>query len=241
MKILSIGNSFSTDAHKWLCKLAEINGINIETANLFIGGCSLEAHWKNFTENSADYSLEINGNEGENLISIPQALAMDKWDVITFQQASHFSGMSETYEPYLTNLVNAVKESQPHAKFYFHQTWAYETDSLHEGFASYNRNQKEMFERIISVSQKAAKAIGAEIIPVGTVIQQIRETVPGFDYQHGGLSLCRDGFHLSFDYGRFTAAAVWLRTLTGKKIECNAFHNFDTKLLNKILKVVNCI
>ena len=241
MKILSIGNSFSTDAHKWLCKLAEINGINIETANLFIGGCSLEAHWENFIGNNTDYSLEINGNEGEKLINIPQALAMNKWDIITFQQASHFSGIAESYEPYLSNLVAEVRKIQPQAKLYFHQTWAYETDSLHPGFADYNHSQQEMFERIVAASRKAAKAIGAEIIPVGTVIQQIRKTVPEFDYQNGGLSLCRDGFHLSFDYGRFAAAAVWLLTLTGKKIECGAFQNFDAALLNKILEVVNSI
>lgn len=241
MKILSIGNSFSTDAHKWLCKLAEINGTNIKTANLFIGGCSLEAHWKNFIGNNTDYSLEINGNEGEKLINIPQALAMNKWDVITFQQASHFSGIAESYEPYLSNLVAEVRKIQPQAKLYFHQTWAYETDSLHPGFADYNHSQQGMFERIVAASRKAAKAIGAEIIPAGTVIQQIRKTVPEFDYQNGGLSLCRDGFHLSFDYGRFTAAAVWLRTLTGKKIKCGAFQNSDAALLNKILEVVNSI
>lgn len=241
MKILSIGNSFSTDAHKWLHKLALINGCEVEAHNLFIGGCSLEAHWKNFAENKPDYSLEINGNEGENLVSIADALAMDKWDVITFQQASHFSGMAESYEPYLSDLVAEVRQIQPQAKLYFHQTWAYETDSLHPGFADYNHSQQEMFERIVAASQKAAKAIGAEIIPVGTVIQQIRKTVPEFDYQNGGLSLCRDGFHLSFDYGRFAAAAVWLRTLTGKKIKCGAFEDFDTALLNKILEVVNII
>lgn len=241
MKILSIGNSFSTDAHKWLHELALINNCEVEAINLFIGGCSLENHWNNFIEDNADYSLEINGNEGKKLVSISDALAMDKWDVITLQQASHFSGIAESYEPYLSNLVAEVRKIQPQAKLYFHQTWAYETDSLHPGFADYNHSQQEMFERIVAASRKAAKAIGAEIIPVGTVIQQIRKTVPEFDYQNGGLSLCRDGFHLSFDYGRFTAADVWLRTLTGKKIECGAFQNFDAALLNKILEVVNSI
>ena len=99
----------------------------------------------------------------------------------------------------------------------------------------------EHLNRAIIIEEEKAKAIGAEIIPAGTVIQQIRKTVPEFDYQNGGLSLCRDGFHLSFDYGRFTAAAVWLRTLTGKKIKCDAFEDFDTALMNKILEVVNSI
>lgn len=37
MKILSIGNSFSQDAHKWLHKLAKVNGVEFEIANLYIG------------------------------------------------------------------------------------------------------------------------------------------------------------------------------------------------------------
>ena len=53
MKVLSIGNSFSQDAHKWLHKLAENNGVDLETVNLYIGGCSLETHWKNAKENNA--------------------------------------------------------------------------------------------------------------------------------------------------------------------------------------------
>ena len=57
MKILSIGNSFSQDAHRWLYKLAKLNGIELETANLYIGGCSLETHFKNLEENNAFYSL----------------------------------------------------------------------------------------------------------------------------------------------------------------------------------------
>ena len=48
MRILSIGNSFSQDAHKWLNKLASDNGIELENVNLYIGGCSLETQWYNF-------------------------------------------------------------------------------------------------------------------------------------------------------------------------------------------------
>lgn len=239
MRILSIGNSFSTDSHRWLHKLAGINGFDFETTNLFIGGCSLETHWKNFCENNADYSLEINGNEGKKLIGISDALAMKNWDIITIQQASHYSGIKETYEPYLSSLASAIKKAQPEAKLYFHQTWAYETDSLHEGFVNYSCSQQKMFECILSASQNAAESIGAELIPTGSVIQEIRNNIEEFNYRSNGLSLCRDGFHLSYDYGRFTAAAVWLHTLTGKKVECCAFEDFDTALISKILEIVN--
>ncbi len=41
MKVLSIGNSFSQDAHKWFHKLAEKNGVEVNTANLYIGGSDI--------------------------------------------------------------------------------------------------------------------------------------------------------------------------------------------------------
>lgn len=147
--------------------------------------------------------------------------------------------MYETYEPYLSSLVSVVREAQPDAKLYFHQTWAYEIDANHGGFANYNNNQTEMFHRIKDTSEKAAKSICAELIPTGSVIQALRETVPEFDYKNGGLSLCRDGFHLSWDYGRFAAAATWLHTITGKKINASYFEDFNPELLKKINDVVN--
>jgi hypothetical protein len=38
---------------------------------------------------------------------------------------------------------------------------------------------------------------------------------PAFDVRVGGLSLHRDGYHLSLDYGRYLAALVWLKFFTG--------------------------
>ena len=239
MKILSIGNSFSEDAHRWLHKLAEHNGIELETVNLFIGGCSLETHWKNVEENNAHYVLVPNGEGGIRKISIEEALGLEKWDIITVQQVSQLSGVYESYEPYLSSLVSVVRKAQPQAKIYFHQTWAYETDSQHGGFANYNNNQIEMYRCIEKTSKMAAVSIGAELIPTGKLIQTLRETVAEFDYKNGGLSLCRDGFHLSLDYGRFAAAATWLHTITGQNIKVTSFEDFNPELLKKIIDVVN--
>lgn len=241
MKLLSIGNSFSQDAHKWLHKLAKQNGIEIETTNLYIGGCSLETHWKNIVENNAHYDLEINGGEAIKRISIDDALKMDKFDIITLQQKSGLSGIYNSYFPYLPNIDIVVRELQPDAKIMFHQTWAYETDSIHPDFENYNHNQSEMYNRIIDTSEKAADEIDAQIIPTGTVIQRLRNTVKEFDYKNGGKSLCRDGFHLSLDYGRYAAAATWLRAIGRKNVTAYPFENFDIDLLQKIIKTVNSV
>lgn len=241
MKILSIGNSFSQDAHGWLHKLAAQQGVDLDTVNLYIGGCSLETHWKNVVENNACYSLEPNGEAGVREIGILQALEMDDWDVVTVQQVSHFSGMPETYEPYLSNLVDTVRKLRPNAKILFHQTWAYETDSWHDGFANYNNDQRQMYDRLVAASAEASKRIHAEQIPVGTVIQLLRENIAEFDYAKGGHSLCRDGFHLTLDYGRYAAAATWFVALTGRKIVATEFEDFDLSLLQKITAIINTL
>lgn len=238
MKILSIGNSFSQDAHKYLNKISLESGSELHCANLFIGGCSLERHYNNMLSTAQDYDLEINGGPCVRKISLGEALNSDEWDVVTLQQASHFSGKPQSYVPYITSLADFVRENQPSAKIYFHKTWAYETDSTHGAFPTYNYSQAEMYRRLSDASEMASRLINAEIIPVGTVIQTLRENTAEFDYQNGGLSLCRDGFHLSLDYGRFTAAAVWFHTLVGKKISIDGFDGFDKELLKKILETV---
>lgn len=92
MKVLSIGNSFSQDAHKWLYDVCKSGDEEIYNVNLYIGGCSLETHRKNFCGDEPAYDYEIKG-EAVKKISLKEAILSENWDVITFQQASYCSGM----------------------------------------------------------------------------------------------------------------------------------------------------
>lgn len=60
------------------------------------------------------------------------------------------------------------------------------------------------------------------MIPSGDVIQALRK-VPPFVYGEGGMSLCRDGFHMHYLYGRYALAATWYERLIGKDIQENTF------------------
>ena len=241
MKILSIGNSFSEDAQRWLHLLAKDNGIDIECANLYIGGCSLEMHWINEKENNAFYDYQVNGNPAKEKISISDALTRDNWDIVTVQQVSNFSGMPETYEPFLADLLSVINSALPEAEIYIHQTWGYEINTDHPGFVNYKCDQKEMHSRIKQTVQNFSDKYKLRILPSGDTVQSLRENTAEFDYPNGGLSLCRDGYHLTYDYGRFAAAATWLATLTGRKITTAEFENFDKSLLKRIIDTVNSI
>lgn len=221
MKILALGNSFSQDATRWLHDIAAAQGVDMLVGNLVIGGCPLELHDKNIREDNQTYIYEKTGCELR-YISIREALLEEEWDAVTFQQASHFSGLYETYQPYLKRISEYVRGIRPNARQWIHETWAYEIDSDHPGFASYGRDQKKMYEMLRASYEKAALDIGAPILPCGTAFQ-IARSMPEFDYANGGMSLNRDGFHASWTYGRYMLGCVWLEMLTGESCLGNGF------------------
>ena len=243
MKLLSIGNSFSQDAQKWLYDVCKSAGKEIYNVNLYYGGCSIHAHWNFYVNNQAEYDYEVMA-EPVRKITLTEALAAEKWDVITIQQASHDSGKYETYQPYLNDIIKVVKEACPDAKIYMHKTWAYEIDSTHPCFVHYNNDQQYMYNCLSEAYEKAAKDIDAEVIPSGDVIQYMRDNVAEFDYKNGGLSLNRDGFHLSLGYGRYAAALTWYCKLFDGKVDDVTFAPDicdDEKLISVVKAAVETV
>lgn len=162
VKILAIGNSFSQDAvEQYLHELAEAEGISTIIGNMFIGGCSLERHVKNARDNAPAYAYRKIGTDGKKRekgkMSLETVLADEDWDYVSLQQASPFSGMYETYEASLPELIEYVKARLPKkTKLMLHQTWAYASTSKHSGFKNYNCNQLTMYQAIADAVKKAA-------------------------------------------------------------------------------------
>ena len=213
VRILAIGNSFSQDAvEQYLHELAEAEGISTIIGNMFIGGCSLERHVKNARDNAPAYAYRKIGTDGKKRekgkMSLETVLADEDWDYVSLQQASPSSGMYETYEASLPELIEYVKARLPKkTKLMLHQTWAYASTSRHSGFKNYNCNQLTMYQAIADAVKKAAKANKIKIvIPSGTAIQNARTSFIG---DH----LNRDGYHLDVKIGRYTAACTWFERI----------------------------
>lgn len=221
-KILAIGNSFSQDATAYLHQMAEAAGRELKVVNLYIGGCSLEMHWNNILADAAAYDYELNGRHDGRKVTIREALEEEAWDYVTLQQVSGDSGILSTYYPYIVTLSDYVKRYAPSARQLLHQTWAYELDSEHPDFVKYDRDQARMYKAVLEAYRSAASDLSLQIIPCGSVIQELR-ACPAFDYAGGGLSLCRDGFHMNIPYGRYALAAVWLEFILKQNIGDNSF------------------
>ncbi len=235
IKVLSIGNSFSYDAHRYLHNIAKNEGVDMKCANIFIGGCSLRTHYVNMLENSNEYTLGFNGDSTGIKVTIGEALASDDWDFVTLQQASHFSYDFNSYTPYIEKLAEYIRTYAPKAKILVHQTWAYEQDSPRLTTVAGYSDQHDMLNDIREAYNRAAAAIGADgIIPCGEIMMKAIDAEV--------CRMHRDGFHADLGIGRYATALTWYKTLTGDDIK-NDYENLDVETSaverEKIRDIVN--
>ncbi len=211
LKVLSIGNSYSQDAHRYLHEVSKNEGNEIKCVNLYIGGCSLYTHYINMLEDKKAYSLELNGTSSGFFVSIKEALISDRWDYVTLQQVSSASFDFDEYDPYLEKLAEYVRLYSPKTKILMHKTWADREDSPR--YAKFNFESPERMLSAVSSAYKLAaeKICAAGIIPSGDAMMAA--------YKLGVTELQRDHGHASLGIGRYLLALVWYKALTGKCAE----------------------
>ena len=224
IKILAIGNSFSCDALYYmpdmLCQLG-MDADKITLVNTFIGGCDLYTHAQNARNNNAAYIRQSFHRDGEvrssdSLYTLKALIQEQPWDVITLQQASGSSGKAETYNADLDYMIKWVKANalNPAFRFGWHMTWAYRENppTVHPNFADYGFSQQVMYDRICGAVKSKILPCGTFdfIIPAGAAIQNARR-------YFGDTLNVEDGYHLA-NFGRYIAAAMWVKTIIGLDI-----------------------
>jgi len=220
LKVLAIGNSFSEDGiENYLYDLAKAANKQIIIGNMYIGGAPVKRHVDNAQSNKKAYAYRKINLEGQKKntkgVSLEEALKDEDWDFISLQQASPLSGQYDVIMQSLPQLVEYVKKLAPQAKLVYHQTWAYQQDSKHKGFANYDKSQTKMYNGIVGATKKIDKSkVFTFVVPAGTAIQNARTSSVGDTYT-------RDGYHLELNYGRFTAACTWYEKLFGLDVRKN--------------------
>ena len=221
LRVLAIGNSFSDDAvEQNLYELALAQGDTLIIGNAYIPGCSLERHYDNILSDKPAYSYRkvVDGVKTKtDATPLSRIIADEPWDIVSLQQASHFSGQKKTYSP-LAPLKSEVKKQlrNPDAEIVWHMTWAYAKDSTHNGFKNYGNSQSAMNDSIRHAVYTLVPTVDiARIIPSGTAVQNAREVF--------GDVLNSDGYHLAHELGRYVAACTWCEFLTGQDVTGNPF------------------
>ncbi len=217
LKVLCIGNSFSEDTSGHAAKIAKSLGRRpLMIANLYIAGCPIDQHLENLRTDCDDYRYDY--HDGTRWQSIPhssikQAILRDTWDWISIQ---HGSGNGVRYtDPsayrQLSTLADEVRAlAGESVKIAFNMAWVGEHDYDHHEIQFYGGNTGHMYRELCKVMQTVVVKNNSidRVIPTGTAIQNARTTPLC-------KRLCRDGYHLSYDVGRYTAGLAFVCTLTG--------------------------
>ena len=103
IKVLFIANSFGDDTTYFMPYIAKDFDVKLVTANLYIGGCEVFKHLNNIRNDLKAYEYRLFDNDNmtwtnRNDVSIKEALLERKWDYIVLQEASHLSGVKDTYK-----------------------------------------------------------------------------------------------------------------------------------------------
>lgn len=218
LSVLGIGNSFTMDSMQYLYHLLKQAGVeNVNISYLYYGGCMLSTHAEKFTSDSEFYTYYTNTDgTWHSTGSYRPLAALDErdWDIIVMQQVSGYSGKPETYEPYLTQLLDIVRAHRPNSRLAWHSTWAYQGNSTHSSFPNYNSDQMTMYNAILGAyrSKVLPHSEFTMLIPTGTAVQNLRTS-------YFGDNLTRDGYHMSYKVGRLLCAMTWAKALTGCQMD----------------------
>ena len=222
-KILCIGNSFSQDASRYVWGISRAAGKAVKIVNLYIGGCDLSRHFRNMLSEKDAYAFEINGMTDTKVsISLRDALLMENWDEITVQQQSLKGTEYKSFSPYLEELVAYIRKMCPKANIWMFETWGYEDGSKKLASTVFETHEA-MFEALKVNYERLYKEIGAKgLIPGGEAILLANK--------QGGLSVYRDGYHMSYGFGRYLLGLLFFGTMVGGDPLSDTFCDFDEEI-----------
>ena len=214
LDVLFIGNSFSIDTSTALPSILRSTGLStVAVYVLYKGGCSMKQHYEYFKNNEPVYELWQFDSHGEKRLekktTIREVMKRFAYDVVVFQQYSLESGNYDSYEPYLSKLLQAYKITtiSPRTTFAFNQTWAY--SSKHKDIKRYG-TPEDMWKKICAASNEMKQKSGIDIIiPCGTAVQNAR-SLRSITTKN---EWTRDNQHISLYQGRYLLACTFFETI----------------------------
>ena len=254
LKVLMIGNSFSICVGEYLPQITDsAPGCKVDLTSAYIGGCSLQTHAQHLEAAEKDPSLKpyrisrwSDKAHKSYAGNVNTLLKEQKWDIITIQQASHYSWRFETFEPYVEKLASYIRKHAPDAEIVIQQTWAYRLDDGR--LKSWNLTQQQMYEKLNQSYAALAQKYQWRVIPMGLAVETSRRRseskfeVPSaemmksliypdlprqsadvvgiynwrMDSKSGNMVISKDSFHLNYR-GKYMQAALWFAFLFNRK------------------------
>jgi hypothetical protein len=184
VRLLTVGNSFSQNATKYLDQIVEADGNTLIHHRCVIGGSGPDQHLAKAAihEKDPDDKAGLYGT-GK---SLKLELLAEKWDIITIQQASIRSHDAANYRPAARELYDYIRKYAPESEVVLHETWAYRMDDPRFTMPSDKPGepgtQKEMYDGLSAAYRTIGEELGVRLIPVGDAIYAA-DTDPVWGYR----------------------------------------------------------
>ena len=202
LRVLAIGNSFTTDAMTYLDTIVKVAGINADRLCLYKahkGGASFDT-WIEAFHNESAVSLErITGGVTMTSQGTLSQLLNQPWDVIVVQQASNLSYVWSSYAS-LKEYIALITTSCPNKSvcLAFQLVWSHTPDEM-----------PHVLQGNVACCQQMSQEYGIDvIIPTGTAIQLARGTRLNDDSY-----MTRDNWHLNTGMACYIASCTWFESL----------------------------
>ncbi len=225
LKVLDIGNSYTTDATTMLPLIVKESKINVDDMCLYItsrGGGSFHT-WLNclHDKDGAKYSISkvLGGITANVTIGVGDSLdgslfrkllSDEQWDIILLHPVSDVAPYYERWTQdnssgHLDELLEEIRQYQPQAVIGFllvHSYWG--------GYSSNKEHSALERWRLIATSiEQLTKDYDIKfVIPYGTAVQNLRASSYNNEYD-----LTRDGTHLGYGLARYAAACCYFQSL----------------------------
>ena len=222
VKVLMIGNACTRDCMYYLPGLAQLGNTAVEAAYLDGGDLSLRDHAHNLTFHKGSYDYYEADSNGkwvhtQNALVLGDVLAQKQWDVVILQHHTYACGFTSTYNSDLEYLLDAIR-AKSGAKVYWNVPWAMEgsvTGAYRDALLLYYDGEPDLqYNAIIRCTEQHISGENATFrekfagwIPTGFALEQLRAALPE------GTGVTVNGYNLTPELGRFTAAATILKTL----------------------------
>lgn len=210
LRILAIGNSYSADGTAYISEILDNAGVDSTKYCVYLltrGNTDLK-YWSEELSSGEKHLLYRTAGDLRMPIlrSTVDSLLMQNWDVVVLQQFSVYATDYSTFNPYLGQLVKAVKThcTNPQVSLAWQLIHAYgQRSSLNGKLFGDDRWTSIAFLSQLVMHNDSINML----IPTGTAIQIARHTSLQTPYD-----LTRDNSHLAYGVGRYIAACTWVQT-----------------------------
>lgn len=213
INILFLGNSFTANMISYLpTLLKKHNYSKIKFGFIINQGESLEKLYARYLNDSLVTFCYWDAYQiiKKDSTLIRDILLQYKWDIITLQQVSNYSGIYNTYQPYLNTLVNEINAISPYSCIAFHSTWSYASSCELEQYGYYSYSQKNMSKAILETRKKIINDSHIKIIINSTeAIDSLRQT----EINNPPLDLTNDGYHLANGAPKYLLSCLLYETI----------------------------